>query len=101
MYERYDGSGYPEHLKGEDICMNARILAVANTFCALLRPRVYRTAHTVESALSILGGEPTKYDPRVVEALQDFLAGDEGSVFLRSLQISCIGEEQKTGGKKS
>lgn len=34
MHERLDGSGYPDHLQGENICPNARILAVANTFCA-------------------------------------------------------------------
>ncbi|MBQ7608227.1 MAG: HD domain-containing protein [Desulfovibrionaceae bacterium] len=93
MYERFDGSGYPKHLVGEAICQNARILAVANTFCALLRPRSYRTAHTMESALAILEKKPPTYDPRVVDALKDFLASDEGKSFFQTLTINCAHEE--------
>lgn len=85
MYERIDGSGYPGHLKGDEICFNARILAVANTFCALMRPRSYRTAHTTESALEIFEMKPYKYDPKVVQALRDYLLTEDGKVFLQKL----------------
>ncbi|MBR4741477.1 MAG: PAS domain-containing protein [Desulfovibrio sp.] len=85
MYERLDGSGYPRHLKGEQICFNARILAVANTFCALMRPRSYRTAHTTNSALSILEAEPKKYDLTVTQALRGYLESAEGKAFLKNL----------------
>ena len=72
MYERLDGSGYPEGLKGDQICLNARILAVANTFCALVRPRSYRMAHGMERAMAILNETPRKYDPQVVRACRAF-----------------------------
>lgn len=85
MYERLDGSGYPAGLAGDRICANARILAVANTFCALMRPRSYRTAHDIRGALSILSETPAKYDPQVVRALQDFLQTGQGRAFLQSL----------------
>lgn len=85
MYERLDGSGYPAGLTGDRICANARILAVANTFCALMRPRSYRTAHDIRGALAILSETPAKYDPQVVRALQDFLQTEQGRAFLRSL----------------
>ena len=85
MYERLDGSGYPNQLSGDQICFNARILAVANTFVALMRPRSYRSPHTVESALAILNGQPPKYDPQIVGALSSYLATENGRVFLKKL----------------
>ena len=88
MYERIDGSGYPKHLKGDEICFNARVLAVANTFCALMRPRSYRTAHNTESALEIFEMKPYKYDPKVTQALRDYLLTEDGKVFLQKLMES-------------
>lgn len=82
MYERLDGSGYPLGLAGEAICLHARILAVANTFCALMRPRSYRTAHSIESALRILSETPPKYDMDIVRALRGFLGTEQGKAFL-------------------
>ena len=85
MYERLDGSGYPKKLQGDQICFNARILAVANTFVALMRPRSYRSPHTVESALSILDSTPPKYDPQVVSALRSYLVTENGRAYLEKL----------------
>lgn len=85
MHERLDGTGYPEGLSGEQIGMHARILAAANTFCALMRPRSYRTAMDIDAALDILSETPHKYDPRVVEALRRFLKSDDGRAFLARL----------------
>lgn len=86
MHERLDGSGYPDHLQGENICPNARILAVANTFCALVRPRSYRTALPVDAALKLLKTTPPSYDPQVIAALQTILGTDEGKTFFTRLQ---------------
>ena len=86
MHEYMDGSGYPRNLKGEAININSRLLAVSNTFCALLRPRSYRSEHTVEGALNILSATPPKYDPAVVQALREFLFTLEGEEFLEDLQ---------------
>ncbi len=84
MYERLDGSGYPLGLQGEAIGPEARILAAANTFCALLRPRSYRTACTLEEAMSILAAPA--YDRQVVHALADYLNSPEGRSFVEELQ---------------
>ena len=54
MNEFMDGSGYPEKLHGDEIGICGRILSVANTFCALIRPRSYRNAKSVDVALNIL-----------------------------------------------
>ena len=86
MPERMDGSGYPRKLQGEAICLQARILAVANTFCALMRPRSYRRRHDEPAALAILRERPFKYDQQVVDALAAFLQSAQGKEFVRILQ---------------
>ncbi len=85
MYERLDGSGYPAGLTNGAICEHARILAVANTFCALVRPRSYREAHDTDDALNILAETPPKYDLSVVNALRVFLTTEPGRAFMAQL----------------
>lgn len=85
MHERLDGSGYPKQLRGNQIGINGRILAIANTFCALVRPRSYRKARSVESAMAILLTTPPQYDPVIVEELKQFLTTPQGKEFLTNL----------------
>lgn len=85
MYERLDGSGYPHKLCGDAISVEGRILAVASTFCAMLRPRSYRTSLTMEEAWKLLHKDAPKYDARVFEALHAFLDTEEGQAFLGTL----------------
>lgn len=73
-HERYDGSGYPRGLAGEQIPLEGRIAAVADVFDALLSDRSYRPAMSVEEATEvILKGRETHFDPRIVDALLDNL----------------------------
>ena len=68
-HESWDGTGYPDGLKGEDIPFGARILAVVDCFDALTSDRPYRRALTNEAAIAILRERSgNMYDPRVVEA---------------------------------
>jgi len=68
-HEHWDGSGYPDGLRGEQIPLGARILAVADTYNALITDRPYRKAYTKEEALKIIEGMSGKeLDPKVVEA---------------------------------
>ena len=69
-HEWWDGSrGYPEHLKGKDIPLSARIMAVADVFDALVSERPYKKAFTVDKALQIITEESgTHFDPEVVDA---------------------------------
>ena len=63
-HERWDGSGYPEHLKGEEIPLEARIMAVADVYDALVSKRVYKDRMSFEKADSIvMDGMGSQFDP--------------------------------------
>lgn len=68
-HERWDGSGYPDNLRGEEIPLYARICAVADVFDALTSTRPYKRPWSVEEARDWIIGESGKhFDPAVVEA---------------------------------
>ena len=68
-HEKFDGSGYPFGLKGEEIPIFSRIVAVADVFDALTSERPYKRAWTIEAAVDFLkNGAGSHFDPRCVEA---------------------------------
>ena len=76
-HERWDGSGYPDGLAGEEIPLVARIVACCDAFNAMTSDRSYRKALPVHQALAELrAGSGTQFDPRVVEALVAAVALD-------------------------
>lgn len=79
-HERYDGTGYPKGLQAEDIPIESRILAVADTFDALTQNRVHQQAITVAEALNeIKANRGTQFDPQVVDAFLQLY--ERGEVF--------------------
>ncbi len=71
-HERYDGSGYPQGLKGDAIPLGARVLAVADSFSAMIDHRRYRQGRPPEEAIAeIVRCSGTLYDPQVVTAFLD------------------------------
>lgn len=78
MNERLDGKGYPCGLSGEDISIHARVLAVANAFTAMARPRSYRPALPVAEAVAIFERQADSYDQAVVAALKQVIATPAG-----------------------
>lgn len=67
--ERYDGKGYPRGLKGEEIPVGARIVAVVDSFLAMISHRLYRRRFTLEEALKeVRENSGTQFDPKVVES---------------------------------
>jgi putative two-component system response regulator len=69
-HERYDGRGYPEGLRGREIPRLARIVAVCDSFDALVNDRPYRARLTTEEAVRVLrAGAGSQWDPEVVEIL--------------------------------
>ncbi len=84
-HERYDGKGYPDGLKGEEIPIGARVIAVADSYQAMTEERPYRHALTREQANQELrAGSGTQFDPRVVEVflkvLQDIPVAESADV---------------------
>jgi HD-GYP domain-containing protein (c-di-GMP phosphodiesterase class II) len=76
-HERWDGSGYPDGLAGEEIPRVARIVACCDAFNAMTSDRCYRKALPIEQALAELqAGSGTQFDPRVVAALMAAVALD-------------------------
>lgn len=68
-HERYDGKGYPEGLKGEDIPLGARILAVADGYDSMITDRPYRKRFSLEETKAELQRNAgTQYDPAIVDA---------------------------------
>ncbi len=77
--ERWDGTGYPDGLRGKVIPLGARIIAVADAYSAMMDDRAYRKGRRKEEALQVLRrGAGTQFDPRVVDVFCRIL--EEGMV---------------------
>jgi diguanylate cyclase (GGDEF)-like protein len=75
-HENWDGTGYPDSLRGEAIPLGSRILHVADAFAAMTSRRSYRGSMTIDAALEELQvGAGMQFDPSCVEALEAHLSG--------------------------
>lgn len=92
-HERYDGKGYPQGLKGEEIPLGARIVAVADSFMAMVSKRHYRQQLTIKGALEEIDKyRGTQFDPAVVDA---FLVVMKDRAILDKVE-NCINENADT-----
>ena len=83
-HERYDGRGYPNGLKGEEIPINARIIGVADAFDAMTANRVYRKQMDFDYVLGELRrGRGTQFDPQMVDVLLKLI--EDGKINLHEL----------------
>jgi len=78
-HEKWDGSGYPEGLSGENISISARLMAVSDVYDALISRRVYKPSFSHEKAVAIIKeGKGSHFDPDIVDAFlehsEDFYA---------------------------
>ena len=81
-HEKWNGSGYPNQLSGEDIPLSGRLMALADVYDALISKRIYKPAFSHDKAKSIiLEGNGTHFDPQVVDA---FLAVEDKFVDIAS-----------------
>lgn len=95
-HERWDGSGYPRGLSGEQIPLAARIFAVVDVWDALLSDRPYRRAWPEEKVLAHLRHQAGKaFEPRVVEAFLEMIAADTPEMV--KLQAEKIKQKIGTG----
>jgi putative nucleotidyltransferase with HDIG domain len=73
-HERFDGAGYPDGLRGEEIPLGARVVLACDAYDAMTSARPYRDALSHEQAVAELtAGSGTQFDPRVVDALLGYL----------------------------
>jgi adenylate cyclase len=107
-HERWDGSGYPGGLRGEDIPLAGRLMALADTYDALISRRVYKPPMCHESAARIiLESAGSQFDPRIVEAFRDVAgefrkvaaehADEEADFEPAELPIPAVGAVEKDG----
>lgn len=95
-HERYDGRGYPDGLKGDEIPISAQIVSLADVYDALTSERVYKKAFTHETALKmILGGECGTFNPMILECLES-IADDIKNEFCQEYPTSDSEKEFKS-----
>lgn len=71
-HEKWDGSGYPQGLSGEDIPLSARLMAIVDVYDALISKRIYKPAFTHDEAIKmILSERGAHFDPTIVDAFMD------------------------------
>ena len=91
-HENYDGSGYPDNLRGDSIPWMARIIRVCDVFAALTSDRSYRKAFDKKTALDIMIDEVADYDMRVFLAFQRIFHRENG--FDREMLRNSVNESQ-------
>lgn len=78
-HERFDGTGYPHQLAGQEIPIEARIVAVCDSYAAMLTDRPFKGRLSAKAARSeLLGGRGTHFDPDVIDAFIQLL--DSGRI---------------------
>ncbi len=94
-HERYDGKGYPDGLKGEEIPIAAQVVALADVYDALISERVYKPPFTLDQALSmILNGECGTFNPVLLECLREAKDYIEKELEINSLKEMTQNEMQ-------
>lgn len=77
-HEKYNGTGYPHGLKGENIPLEARIMAVADAFDAMTSRRVYRNKRDLDFALNeLVKGKGSQFDPEIADIFLDLIEKDQ------------------------
>ena len=107
-HERYDGKGYPDGLKGEEIPIAAQVVSIADVYDALTSERVYKPAYTHEKAIEmILNGECGTFSPLMLECLldiKDAICEELNTISEEkqtSIQIEKLKKNLKSGGGQS
>src|SRR5262249_21158844 len=97
-HERWDGRGYPDGLRGDEIPITARILTLVDSFDAVREERNYREAMTRDEAIAMLKeGNGTVFDPNVVRTFLDHLDEFEGEIRAQGMEqgrAECLRQEE-------
>jgi putative nucleotidyltransferase with HDIG domain len=89
-HERYNGTGYPDGKAGEEICLGARIIAVADSFDAMMSNRTYRKGLGFDKAMDeLIQSKGTQFDPNIVDAFMK-LVEKNGRAKFEQMYDGCI-----------
>ena len=100
-HERFDGRGYPDGLKGEEICLGARIIGVADAFDAMISNRKYRNGLGLDRTIQeIKKGSGAQFDGQVVDALLAHLESLGQEEFMKHY-CAHTGEYENLYGRKN
>lgn len=89
-HERYNGTGYPDGKSGEEICLGARIIAVADSFDAMMSNRTYRKGLGFDKAMDeLIQSKGTQFDPNIVDAFMK-LVEKNGRAKFEQMYDGCI-----------
>ncbi len=95
-HEKFDGTGYYRHLKGKEITLGGRILAVADVFDAITSKRHYRDKMPIERAIGILcDGAGTHFDPELVEVFLSIPVEKIVSVFISDENVKITASDKE------
>lgn len=95
-HERWDGRGYPDGLKGDEIPISAQVVSLADVYDALTSQRVYKPAYSHKQALEmIMNGECGQFNPILLECLNDISTSLQNELKLRSLKGMTSQEVEK------
>ncbi|MGN0578184.1 MAG: HD domain-containing phosphohydrolase [Ruminiclostridium sp.] len=93
-HERYDGKGYPDGLKGDEIPISAQVVSIADVYDALTSERCYKKAYTHEKAIEMIcGGECGVFNPLLIECLKDI--SDKLKEDLQNNNISTVHDRRE------
>ena len=94
-HERYDGTGYPDGLKGEDIPLVSRIICCADCFDAMASKRVYKEPYSIEKIISEFKRySGTQFDPKIAEVVVDMM--EKGILKPYTAENTYLGDDGKT-----
>ncbi len=96
-HERYDGKGYPEGLKGEQIPLCAQVVALADVYDALVNERCYKMAYSFEQSYNmIMNGECGVFSPKLLKCLE--MAKKDMEIYHLAMKQRCIVFEEESIG---
>ncbi|NLL93464.1 MAG: HD domain-containing protein [Clostridiales bacterium] len=99
-HENFDGSGYPDNLRGDSIPLEARILRICDVFIALISDRAYRKGFDINTAIRMMMDEASNYDMKIFLAFLNVINYIDIEKTIINREKNCINQEDILDGIK-